>query len=139
MPIAYTRRSIARLNAAAGGRFRGELAQAFVLAMADSVAEAAARVRPILATYLVFFPNLAAETGLDPAFLQKLREQARRDGLEATFSELPDSLVAEHAIVGPPAACRERLVAYAEAGLQLPVLFPDPLSVEPALKHLSRG
>jgi 5,10-methylenetetrahydromethanopterin reductase len=139
MPIAYTRRAIDRLNRAAGGRFRGELAQAFVLAMADSVAEAAARVRPILATYLVFFPNLAAETGLDPAFLERLRETARRDGLEATFGELPDSLIAEHAVVGPAGACKERLAAYAEAGLQLPVLFPDPLSVEPALQHLATG
>jgi 5,10-methylenetetrahydromethanopterin reductase len=137
MPVSYTRRSIDRLNAAAGGLFRGELAQAFVLAMADSVAEAAARVRPILATYLVYFPNLAAETGLDPEFLQRLRERAGRDGLEATFDELPDTLVAEHAIVGPTAACRERLEEYEAAGLQLSVLFPDPLSVEPALRDLA--
>src|SRR5439155_20916393 len=122
MPVSYTGRSIARLNAAAGGRFRGELAQAFVLAMAGTVAEAAARVRPILATYLVFFPNLAAETGLDPEFLERLREKASAGGLEATFADLPDSLVSQHALVGPVDECRKRLATYRDAALQLPGL-----------------
>jgi 5,10-methylenetetrahydromethanopterin reductase len=137
MPASYTRRSIARLNAAAGGRFEGEVGQCLVVALADSVAEAAARVRPILATYLVYFPNLAAETGLDPEFLTRLREQARTGGLDATFAELPDSLVSEHALVGPVGACRERLAAYRDAGLQLSILFPDPISMERTIHELA--
>lgn len=136
MPISYTRRALVRLDAAAGGTFKGEVGQCMVVAMADSVAEAAARVRPILATYLVHFPNLAAETGLDPEFLARLREQAREGGLEATFAELPDALVSEHAIVGPAFECRERLARYRDAGLQLPVLFPDPLSVGRTIDQL---
>ena len=47
---------------------------------------------------------------------------------------LSDKLVSEHALVGPAGACRERLAAYRQAGLQLPVLFPDPLSIHPALE-----
>src|SRR5262249_754853 len=137
MPVSYTRRALTRLDKAAGGRFRGEIGQCMVVAMADSVAEAAARVRPILATYLVHFPNLAAQTGLEPAFLARLRQRAGESGLEATFTELSDSLVSEHAIVGAAGDCGERLAAYREAGLQLPVLFPDPLSVEHAIEQLA--
>ena len=137
MPTSYTKRSIGRLDAAAGGRFAGEVGQCLVVALADTVAEAAARVRPILATYLVYFPNLAAETGLDAEFLSRLREQAREGGLEATFAELPDSLVSEHALVGPVDACKERLAAYRNAGLQLPVLFPDPMSMEWTIRELA--
>jgi len=137
MPASYTRRAISRLHAAAGREFNGELGQCLVVALADTVAEAAARVRPILATYLVHFPNLAAETGLDPEFLSRLREQAREGGLEATFPELPDSLIADHSLLGPVGACQERLVAYQEAGLQLPVLFPDPISMDRAIREFA--
>src|SRR3989442_2417478 len=96
MPVPSPRRALARIDVAAGGTFHGEVGQCMVVALADTVPEAAARVRPILATYLVYFPNLAAETGLDPEFLTRLREQAREGGLESTFTELPDSLVSEH-------------------------------------------
>lgn len=138
MPVSYTKRALSRLSAAAGqDGFRGEVGQAMVVAMADSVAEATARVRPILATYLVYFPNLAAETGLDPELLEQLRIRARNEGLEATFSRLPDSLVAEHALCGPAPACLERLAAYRAAGLALPVLFPDPQSVERTIQELA--
>jgi len=139
MPPSYTRRSIARLDAAARGKYGGELAQCLVVALADTVAEAAARVRPILATYLVHFPNLAAETGLDEEFLTSLRNKASAGGLEATFSDLPDSLVSQHALVGPVAECNERLAAYRDAGLQLPILFPDPFSMEQTVRDLARA
>jgi 5,10-methylenetetrahydromethanopterin reductase len=137
MPASYTQRSMARLDSAAGGKFAGEVGQCLVVALADTVAEAAARVRPILATYLVYFPNLAAETGLDAEFLTKLREKAHAGGLEATFADMPDSLVSQHALVGPVAECRKRLAAYREVGLQLPILFPDPISMERTVRELA--
>ncbi|HKF75951.1 MAG TPA: LLM class flavin-dependent oxidoreductase [Candidatus Dormibacteraeota bacterium] len=138
MPVSYTRRARARLDAAAGAQgFRGEVGQAMVVALERSVSAAAEHVRPILATYLVHFPNLAAETGLDPDFLVRLRALARDGGLPATFAELPDRLVAEHALCGPPEACRERLAMYREAGLALPVLFPDPNVAEDVVRRLA--
>jgi 5,10-methylenetetrahydromethanopterin reductase len=133
MPASYTRRSMTRLDAAAGGKFEGEVGQCLVVALADTVAEAAARVRPILATYLVYFPNLAAETGLDAEFLTSLREKANDGG----FDDLPDSLVSQHALVGPVAECRKRLGAYREAGLELPILFPDPISMDRTVRELA--
>ena len=138
MPVSYTRRAVARLAAAAGvPGFRGEVGQAMVVALERSVSAAAEQVRPILATYLVHFPNLAAETGLDPDFLERLRALARDGGLAATFAELPDALVAEHALCGPPQECRERLAAYREAGLALPVLFPHPDAAADVVRELA--
>ena len=63
--------------------------------------------------------------------------EALHEAIKATFAELPEGLISEHALVGPAGACHERLSAYREAGLQLPVLFPDPQSVEPAIKELA--
>jgi 5,10-methylenetetrahydromethanopterin reductase len=136
MPPAYVERARRHLDDGAGGRFGGEVAGALVVTIADTVAEAAFRVRPILATYLVYFPHLAKQTGLDPEFLQALREIARDESLEASFRMLPDRLVAEHALCGTPAACKERLDDYRAAGLELPVLFPDPASIGPVIEKL---
>ncbi len=137
MPPSYVSRARARLDAAAGGRFEGEVGGSLVVALAPSVAEAAARVRPILATYLVHFPDLARETGLDEDFLQALRRRAAAGGLASVLGELSDDLVAQHALVGPAAACKERLAAYRAAGLALPVLFPDAESLAPAIEDLA--
>ncbi|HEY3058298.1 MAG TPA: LLM class flavin-dependent oxidoreductase [Chloroflexota bacterium] len=137
MPPSYVVRAKARLAAAAGGQFAGEIGGAIVVAMADSVPEAAARVRPILATYLVYFPNLARETGIDPEFLDRIRARAQQVGLPSIFPDLPDTLVQQHALCGPADVCRARLAEYRQAGLELPVLFPDPQSLEPAIEGLA--
>jgi 5,10-methylenetetrahydromethanopterin reductase len=137
MPTMYVERARARLDLAAGGTFAGEVGGALVVSLADSLPAAAARVRPILATYLVFFPNLARETGLDPGFLDRLRARARADGLASIYEELPDDLVREYALCGRVGDCRERLGEYRAAGLQLPILFPEPGSVSSAIRDLA--
>lgn len=133
MPPSYVPRAKTRLDEGAGGRFDGEVAGAVVVAVADAREDAAARVRPILATYLAFFPHLARETGLDPEFLALVQGLARSEGLEATFSLLPDDLVAQYCLCGTVGDCLERLDDYRAAGLELPVLFPDPQSVQPVI------
>jgi 5,10-methylenetetrahydromethanopterin reductase len=130
MPPSYVERARGRLDKGAGGTFEGEIGGAITITVADSVSEAAASLRPILATYLAFFPHLARETGLDPEFLSKVQMIAVDQGLEATFEMLPDELVAQHCLCGPLDVCKRRLEDYRAAGLQLPVLFPDPGSVQ---------
>jgi len=129
MPPAYVERARIRLDRGAGSHFDGEIGGALVVTVADTLAEAAARVRPILATYLSFFPDLARETGLDSGFLADVQATARDRGLDATFSMLPDELVAEHCLCGTVDDCKKRLTDYRSAGLELPILFPDPDSV----------
>jgi 5,10-methylenetetrahydromethanopterin reductase len=129
MPPAYVERARIRLDRGAGSHFEGEIGGALVVTVSDTLAEAAASVRPILATYLSFFPDLARETGLDSGFLADVRATAQDRGLEATFSMLPDELVAEHCLCGTVDDCKKRLRDYRSAGLELPILFPDPDSV----------
>lgn len=133
----YASRARERLDRAAGGHYQGEIGAGLVVSLADSVAEAAAPLRPVLARYLVHFPELARETGLDPEFVERLRALAERDGIEATYPELPDSLVAQHAVCGSPAVCRDRIAEYRAAGVQLPILFPGPESIARAIEELA--
>jgi 5,10-methylenetetrahydromethanopterin reductase len=137
MPPSYVERARGLLDQGAGGRFDGEVAGALVTAIAESAEDAAARVRPILATYLVHFPNLAKETGLDPEFLERLRTVAAADGLEATLPLLSNETVRRHALCGTPGDCLERIEDYRSVGLELPILFPDPESVQPVIEKLA--
>jgi alkanesulfonate monooxygenase SsuD/methylene tetrahydromethanopterin reductase-like flavin-dependent oxidoreductase (luciferase family) len=104
--------------------FRGELAGAVVVSLAPSLEEAAAALRPLLAGYLVNFPELARISGVDPELVVRLSSSAAADGMAAASRLIPDELVAAHALCGPPSACRERLAEYRSAGYELPILFP---------------
>lgn len=137
MPPEYVERAGVLLDQGASGQFTGEVAGALVTAIADSPEEAAARVKPILATYLVYFPNLAKETGLDPEFLDELRAVAAAEGLEATLPLISTDTVRRHALCGTPGDCLARIEDYRIAGLQLPILFPDPQSVQPVIEKLA--
>jgi alkanesulfonate monooxygenase SsuD/methylene tetrahydromethanopterin reductase-like flavin-dependent oxidoreductase (luciferase family) len=53
----------------------------------------------------------------------------RKAALEAIPDELVDALV----VHGEPAACRERLAAYVEAGITTPVIALLPVGVDPAV------
>jgi 5,10-methylenetetrahydromethanopterin reductase len=116
--------------------FSGELAAAIVTSVADTRAEAAARLRPRLASYLIAFPELAREMRFDPEFLGRLRDRALADGLETIYGELSDDLIASCAVCGPPAACREALARYRAAGIELSILFPEPQSLEATVREL---
>jgi 5,10-methylenetetrahydromethanopterin reductase len=106
--------------------FRGELAGAIVVSLAPNPAEGAAAVRPMLAGYLVRFPELARVSGIDPDLVDRLRARAAQDGLEAASRLISDDVVTAHALCGPASACRERLAEYRAAGCELPILFPVP-------------
>jgi 5,10-methylenetetrahydromethanopterin reductase len=122
---AYVRWARRNLDAAAAGRnYVGELAAALVLSVADTIAEAAAPLRPLLANYLVNFPELARFSGVDDELISRMRARTAAQGLAAAAQLLPDSVVAEHALCGTPGACRERVEEYRAAGVQLPILFP---------------
>jgi hypothetical protein len=81
-------------------------------------------VRPLLANYLVNFPELARVSGIDAELVDRLRTRASAVGVQAASVLLSDELVAAHALCGPAPACRERLADYRAAGYELPILFP---------------
>lgn len=117
--------------------FQGELAGAVVVSLAATVHEAAARVRPLLAGYLINFPELARISGVDAELVDRLRTRARSDGLPAASGLLPDELLAAHALCGPASACRERLADYRAAGYELPILFPLPGCLNACIEELA--
>ena len=129
LPPDAVARARGRVDGGAGGGFGGEVAAAVVVSLADTVAEAVARLRPRLAVYLTRFPELAREMGLEPELLDRIAARAGADGIEATYADIPDSLVARCAACGPPAVCRARIDEYRAAGAALPVLFPEPASL----------
>ena len=67
-------------------------------------------------------------------------QKALRDGIT-------DAVIDEFCIVGPPERCRERLAAFREAGVDMPILMIDPTpagadyqeAVEGSLKALAPG
>lgn len=117
--------------------FRGELAGAVVVSLAPNREDAAAAVRPLLANYLVNFPELARVSGVDPELVALLRSEAAAGGMEAASRLVPDELVAAHALCGPPAACRDRLAKYRAAGYELPILFPLPGCLNECIAELA--
>jgi 5,10-methylenetetrahydromethanopterin reductase len=134
LPPAFTATARAALDEGAGGSYRGEVACALMTSVAGSRAEAAARVRPRLARYLVGFPELGAVMGVDTELLERLGRTAAEGGLEATFGDLPDEFVARFAVIGTPADCRERVAEYRDAGVDLPVLMPDAASFDAVIR-----
>lgn len=108
-----------------GEDFAGEAAAALVVSVADTVDEAAARLRPTLARYLVRFPELARVSGLDEEYVARLQRRAVEGGLEAVAADVPTELVARCAVCGPPARCHERIGEYRAAGIALPILFTE--------------
>lgn len=138
LPPEYVRRARVALDEAAPGeRYHGELAGALVVSVADTLAEAVAPLRPVLANYLVNFPELARVTGIDGELIDRMRERSTTDGLEAAGRLLSDELLSRHAVCGSPSACRERVTEYRAAGLELPVLFPLPSSLRATIEELA--
>jgi 5,10-methylenetetrahydromethanopterin reductase len=136
LPPSAVSRAGGRVNAAASGRFAGEIAAALVVSIAETTREAVARLRPRLASYLVRFPELAREIGVDPELLARIAERAATGGIEATYGDIGDSLIARCSVSGPVAVCRERIAEYRDAGVTLPILFPEPGSSRRVVSEL---
>ncbi len=134
LPPAYASWARSTLDAAAGGAYGGEIAAGLVLSLADTVADAAAPLRPVLANYLLNFPELARFSGVDEDLIARMRARSAAHGLAAAAELLPDSTVAAHALCGTVRDCRRRLEEYREAGVQLPVLFPVAASLRAAIE-----
>ena len=120
-----------------GRRFPGELAGAIMVSLASNRSEAADALRPVLAGYLVNFPELARISGVEPELVERLRHQAALDGLQKASRLLSDELVAAHSLCGPPTACRDRLAEYRAAGYELPILFPVAECLRPCIEQLT--
>jgi 5,10-methylenetetrahydromethanopterin reductase len=119
------RRMAEHVHTAAGGRFGGSIGAALMVSIADDERAAVARLKPAFASYVGRYPELAREMDLDPESLASAGEGA-----------VPDELVFDAAVCGPPHRCRARIAEYRDAGVDEPVLCPEPHSLQPTIRLL---
>ena len=137
LPPEYAVQARSHLDSgAAGNRFEGEVAGAVIVSLADSMAQAAAPLKSLLATYLVNFPELAEVSGVDPELIGRIRARWM-DGAAAAAELVPTELVAKHALCGTARDCRARLADYRDAGYELPILFPVAVSYESCIRQMA--
>ena len=124
---ASVRRHLAE-GAARSGRDPAGITLASLLptAVADTREEAYAALRPGLAFYAGFFPRynrLMAEHGFaeEAAAITAAWAKGDRAAAERAVS---DAMIAATSVAGTPADCRERIAAYRQSGIDLPVLSP---------------
>ncbi len=67
---------------------------------------------------------LLEKGGFDPAILQPLRTSAATDGGKEAIKLISDEMVDAFYVIGPADRCKERLAAYRQAGVDLPLLLP---------------
>ncbi len=83
-------------------------------------------MRPGIAFYMGFFPRynrLMAESGFADV-AQAVRDAWDRGDRDAATRAVPDELMASTSAVGTPAECRERIEAYRQSGIDLPIISP---------------
>jgi probable F420-dependent oxidoreductase len=83
-------------------------------------------MRPGVGFYAGFFPRynrLMAESGF-PEAAQAIKTAWDRGDQEAVMRAVPDALIAATGVVGTPEECRDRLEAYRNSGIALPIISP---------------
>jgi 5,10-methylenetetrahydromethanopterin reductase len=139
LPTAYVRERRERLAVGAGraGRAVSEIDVGMCIVVSPHTDARSRRdgARRFVAVYLSMFPNVARETGLEPAFVEELRIALTTGGVDTAASRVGDEVVELLAAAGTVEDCRRRLDEYRAAGISLPVLAP----VEGALELTIEG
>ncbi|MBI3300990.1 MAG: LLM class flavin-dependent oxidoreductase [Deltaproteobacteria bacterium] len=67
---------------------------------------------------------LVEKGGFDPSILEPLRASVEKDDGQQAVSLVSNDMVESFYLVGTAAQCKERIVAYRQAGVDLPLLLP---------------
>ncbi len=94
------------------------------------------RARRFIALYLSLFPNIARETGLPPAWLERLSQAFHGDGVEAAARLVDDAIVDSLTAAGTPEECQARMDEYRRAGVDLAVMVPLDGAIEQTIDLL---
>jgi len=116
------------VGAARAGRDASRIAVTSLLptVVAESRREAFAALRPGLAFYAGFFPRynrLMAEHGFAEE-AAAIAEAWLRGDREAAERAVSDAMIDASSIAGTPEECCERIEAYRQSGIDLPILSP---------------
>ena len=121
-----------------------EMTSLLPCAVGETRSQAMDELRPGIAQYAGFFPRynrLMAESGFEAA-AQEIADAWAAGDAAAAARAVPDALIDATSIVGTASQCRERIEAYREAGLDLPIIGPRTTSVadfERALRACAPG
>jgi probable F420-dependent oxidoreductase len=127
---------------AEGGKNDRELAARIFVAPTGDADTARAVGRFALAAYLTVPVYRAFHEWLGRGELMQPMQDAWAAGdRKAALAAIPDELVDALVVHGEPAACRDRIRQYVDAGITTPVLAVLPVGVEPAdaVKSLAPG
>lgn len=142
LPTDYVRAAVERIarGARRAGRDPAEIEIGMVIATcpherSDEGKRLAAR---FVALYLSMFPNLARETRVDEAIVERTRQTFHGRGLDAAADELGDDIVDSLAAAGTVDECRARIQEYRDAGVALPILAPLEDTMSLVVDELAR-
>jgi len=116
--VRRSKRWVERGRARSPGRSRLEMTLGLPTYVGDDIAplRATARMNLAIFTGLTFFQRLMRASG----FTAEAEQAEQGVGGDSLSDRLLDAIC----LIGPVARCRERLAAYREAGLDLPILWP---------------
>ncbi len=87
-----------------------------------SAARATAKRNLALAGSMPYYNQLFRNCGF-----QKEAEILSRGDPQAAVEGVSDQMIDELNLIGPPSRCKEQLAAFREAGIQLPIVVPNPV------------
>jgi len=136
----YSQRAIERLRnrAVLGGRSPEEIeiASWLMVSIDSDSAKAKDAVRPMVATYLANFPNIARESGLPDALLETIGRAYADGGVTEAARHVGDEVVTRLSCSGTPDECLNLIQARRRVGVSLPILGILGGDIEWAMKEL---
>jgi 5,10-methylenetetrahydromethanopterin reductase len=122
----YSARAVERVRAAATRAGRNsanvDIASWLMVSVDRNSGKAKDAVRPMVATYLANFPNIARESGLPGKLLDTIGTVFAADGAAAAAAHVTDEIVTQLAVAGTSDECRALIRARRDAGVTLPIL-----------------
>ena len=136
----YSERAIERLQnrAAQAGRVAEdiEIASWLMVSVDRDSAKAKDAVRPMVATYLANFPNIARESGLPDALLETIGRTYAEGGVLEAAKHVGDDVVTRLSCSGSPDEVRELIQGRRNVGVTLPILGILGGNTETAMEEL---
>ncbi len=122
----YSERAIGRLrdHTAQSGRAEGdiEIASWLMVSVDRDSARAKEAVRPMVATYLANFPNIARESGLPDELLETIGLTYAEGGVLEAAKHVGDEVVTRLSCAGSPDEVLDLIQARRNVGVTLPIL-----------------
>jgi 5,10-methylenetetrahydromethanopterin reductase len=137
---AYTTRAVERMRRrlADAGRAEDdfEIASWLMVSVDRDSAKAKDAVRPMVATYLANFPNIARESGLPQDLLDTIGQVYAERGVAEAAKLVADDVVTRLSCSGSPDECRALIQERRNAGATLPILGIFADDIELAMEEL---